>query len=163
MVNLTDSKITLCFFTWSIQKYEHFFQLKSKPYPFIILMKQTFPDTAIQININGKLFLDVLLMGLRGQSTSYASFITNKELIKTMNLREKSQYKWKQCKRTWQTKRDPFDIRKDKLKGSIIIWSWIEYILDKRRKTNQVFMWSGKAGLWFRNNVSDREMTEQFC
>ena len=32
------------------------------------------PNTEIQFNINDKLFLDVLLMELRGQSISYASF-----------------------------------------------------------------------------------------
>ena len=32
------------------------------------------PNTEIQFNINDQLFLDVLLMELRGQSISYASF-----------------------------------------------------------------------------------------
>ena len=37
------------------------------------------PNTEIQFNINDQLFLDVLLMELRGQSISYASF-KNKKL-----------------------------------------------------------------------------------
>ena len=32
------------------------------------------PNTEIQFNINDQLFLDILLMELRGQSISYASF-----------------------------------------------------------------------------------------
>ena len=39
------------------------------------------PNTEIQFNINDQLFLDVLLIELRGQSISYASFKNNNEII----------------------------------------------------------------------------------
>ena len=57
------------------------------------------PNTEIQFNINDELFLDVLLMELRGQSISYASFRNkqrnklDKDLINKITYLENNLFK----------------------------------------------------------------------
>ena len=103
---------------------------------------ENIPNTEIQFNINDQLFLDVLLMELRGQSISYASFKNKqrnnleKNLIKKItylenNLNEANFGELDILKTELQ------DIRQEKLKGNLIR-SRAEYI-DKGERPAKYF------------------------
>ena len=100
------------------------------------------PNTEIQFNINDQLFLDVLLMELRGQSISYASFknkqrnnlekdLINKIAYLENNLNENN------FGELDVLKTELHDIRQEKLKG-YLIRSRAEYI-DKGERPTKYF------------------------
>ena len=100
------------------------------------------PNTEIQFNINDQLFLDVLLMELRGQSISYSSFkikqrnnlekdLINKITYLENNLNETNFGELDILKTELQ------DIRQEKLKGNLIR-SRAEYI-DKGERPTKYF------------------------
>ena len=100
------------------------------------------PNTEIQFNINDRLFLDVLLMELRGQSISYASFrnkqrndlekdLINKITYLENNLNENN------FGELDVIKTELHDIRQEKIKG-YLIRSRAEYI-DKGERPTKYF------------------------
>ena len=114
------------------------------------------PNTEIQFNINDQLFLDVLLMELRGQSISYASFKNKqrnnleKDLINKItnlenNLNENN------FGELFVLKTELHDIRQENLKGNLIR-SRAEYI-DKGERQTKYFCGLEKTYLYFKNNA----------
>lgn len=113
---------------------------------------ENIPDSEIQFVINDQLFLDVLLMELRGKSISYACY-KNKtknnresELIKDIKEIEE-QVTESNLERLEVLNSELFEIRQDKLKGHIIR-SRAQYI-DKGEKPTKYF-----CGLEKHNYVS---------
>ena len=83
------------------------------------------PNTEIQFNINDQLFLDVLLMELRGQSISYASFKNKQRNNLEKDLINKITYLENILNETNYGEPDIFktelqDIRQEKIKGNLI-------------------------------------------
>ena len=110
------------------------------------------PNTEIKFNINDQLFLDVLLMKLRGQSISYASFknkqrnnlekdLINKITYLENNLNENN------FGELDVLKTELHDIRQEKLKGNLIR-SRAEY-MDKGERPTKYF-----CGLEKHNDIS---------
>lgn len=103
---------------------------------------QNIPDNEIQFTINDQLFLEILLMELRGQSISYACF-KNKQ----RNTREKeliceiadleNNINNENIERIDTLKMELLDLRQEKLKGQIIR-SKAQYI-DKGEKPTKYF------------------------
>ena len=110
------------------------------------------PDEDIQFVINDQLFLDVILMELRGQSISYACYKSKqrnnreKELIKNIGEIEGCVNE-NNIDRLETLKTELFEIRQEKLKGHIIR-SKAQYI-DKGEKPTKFF-----CGLEKHNYVS---------
>ena len=100
------------------------------------------PDMDLQFNINDQLFLDVLLMELRGQSISYASYKNKqknnleKELINKITLLENNLNENKILELDI-LKTDLYELRQEKLKGNLIR-SRAEYI-DKGERPTKYF------------------------
>ncbi|MCU7951650.1 MAG: reverse transcriptase family protein, partial [gamma proteobacterium symbiont of Bathyaustriella thionipta] len=103
---------------------------------------ENIPDCDMQFVINDQLFLDVLLMELRGQSISYACHINKQrnnrenELIKKIGEIEGSVNE-NNMDRLETLKTELFEIRQEKLKGHIIR-SKAQYI-DKGEKPTKYF------------------------
>ena len=100
------------------------------------------PNTEIQFNINDQLFLDVLLMELRGQSISYASFKNKQRNNLEKDLINKITYLENNLNETNYGELDILktelqDIRQEKLKGNLIR-SRAEYI-DKGERPTKYF------------------------
>ena len=100
------------------------------------------PNTEIQFNINDQLFLDVLLMELRGQSISYASFKNKQRNNLEKDLINKITYLENNLNETNFGELDILktelqDIRQEKLKGNLIR-SRAEYI-DKGERPTKYF------------------------
>ena len=100
------------------------------------------PNTEIQFNINDQLFLDVLLMELRGQSISYASFKNKQRNNLEKDLINKITYLENNLNETNYGELDILktelqDIRQEKLKGKLIR-SRAEYI-DKGERPTKYF------------------------
>ena len=114
--------------------------------------KEKIPDEEIQFTINDQLFLDVLLMELRGQSISYGSFKKKqrnnqeKELISKITILENNLKENKE-EELDNLKTDLQDIRQERLKGSMIR-SRAEY-MDKGERATKYF-----CGLEKHNYVS---------
>lgn len=83
------------------------------------------PDTELQFTINDQMFLDVLLMELRGQSISYASFKTKqkknleKDLLNKITLLE-SNLNETRTEELDILKTELYELRQEKLKGNLI-------------------------------------------
>ena len=113
---------------------------------------ETIPDEDIQFTINDQLFLEVLLMELRGQSISYASYKNKqkhnreKELINNIGEIEGC-INANNMEQLETMKTELFELRQEKLKGHIIR-SKSEYI-DKGEKPTKFF-----CGLEKHNYVS---------
>ena len=113
---------------------------------------ETIPDEEIQFTINDQLFLEVLLMELRGQSISYASYKNKqkhnreKELINNIGEIEGC-INANNMEQLETMKTELFELRQEKLKGHIIR-SKSEYI-DKGEKPTKFF-----CGLEKHNYVS---------
>ena len=113
---------------------------------------ETIPDEVIQFTINDQLFLEVLLMELRGQSISYASYKNKqkhnreKELINNIGEIEGC-INTNNMEKLETMKTELFELRQEKLKGHIIR-SKSEYI-DKGEKPTNFF-----CGLEKHNYVS---------
>ena len=113
---------------------------------------ENIPDEEIHFTINDQLFLDVLLMELRGQSISYCSFkkkqrnTEEKELISKITLIENN-LNTNNTEELDILKTDLQDIRYEKLKGNMIR-SRAEYI-DKGERPTKYF-----CGLEKHNYVS---------
>ena len=100
------------------------------------------PNTEIQFNINDQLFLDVLLMELRGQSISYANFKNKQRNNLEKDLINKITYLENNLNETNYGELDILktelqDIRQEKLKGNLIR-SRAEYI-DKGERPTKYF------------------------
>ena len=133
-----------------------------KQYQYITLMNtvpvyntdeiENIPDEEMHFTINDQLFLDVLLMELRGQSISYGSFKKKqrnneeKELISKLTLIE-NHLNTNNAEELDILKTDLQDIRYEKLKGNMIR-SRAEYI-DKGERPTKYF-----CGLEKHNYVS---------
>ena len=113
---------------------------------------ETIPDEEIQYTINDQLFLIVLLMELRGQLISYASYKNKqkynreKELINNIGEIEGC-INTNNIEQLETMKTELFELRQEKLKGHIIR-SKSEYI-DKGEKPTKFY-----CGLENHNNVS---------
>ena len=103
---------------------------------------QNIPDNEIQFTINDQLFLEVLLMELRGQSISYACFknkqrnTKEKELICEIADLENN-INNENIEKIDTLKMELLDLRQEKLKGQIIR-SKVQYI-DKGEKPTKYF------------------------
>ena len=117
-----------------------------------ISQAENIPDNEIQFVINDQLFLEVLLMELRGQSISYASYKNKqknnreKQLIQEIGEMEGC-INESNMEKLETLKTELFEIRQEKLKGDIIR-SKSEYI-DKGEKPTKFF-----CGLEKHNYVS---------
>ena len=115
----------------------------------ILLDELMFPDEEIQFTINDQLFLEVLLMELRGQSISYASYKNkqkhNREKERINNIGEiEGCINTNNMEQLETMKTELFELRQEKLKGHIIR-SKSEYI-DKGEKPTE-------EQLCFQNNA----------
>lgn len=117
-----------------------------------ISQAENIPDNEIQFVINDQLFLEVLLMELRGQSISYASYKNKqknnreKQLIQEIGEMEGC-INESNMEKLETLKTELFEIRQEKLKGHIIRYK-SEYI-DKGEKPIKFF-----CGLEKHNYVS---------
>ena len=129
-----------------------------------ISQAKNIPDNEIQFVINDQLFLEVLLMELRGQSISYASYKNKqknnreKKLIQEIGEMEGRIYESNMEKlETLKLKTELFEIRQEKLKGHIIR-SQLEYIDTGEKPTK--FFYGREKHNYVSKSMPKLEMTD---